>query len=173
MRGSKNGFTLAPPLWLQLARPAGRPPVPRPAAGRRRWGRSGGGSGDGSAGGSKGSKGAAGGDGNAPDLKAELEAAKAKIRELEAKTSGKGGSGKDGDDDPDLNEKVRKDREAREAAGAREKKLEKSLRFTMGAQDFLKQNEALLPQEAADILPRPRRKSSRTPSRRMRRSRPD
>lgn len=99
-----------------------------------------------------GGSGGGSGDGNAPDLKAELEAAKAKIRELEAKTSGKGGSGKDGDDDPDLNEKVRKEREAREAAGAREKKLEKSLRFTMGAQDFLKQNEALLPQEAADIF---------------------
>lgn len=54
--------------------------------------------------------------------------------------------------DEDLTDKVRKDKEAKDKAGSDTKKLEAALKFTMGADLFLKTNEALLPKDISDIF---------------------
>jgi hypothetical protein len=54
--------------------------------------------------------------------------------------------------DPDLGDRARAAREAAERESDRTKRLESSIRFTMGAPDFLKKNESLLPKEVADIF---------------------
>jgi len=106
------------------------------------------------------------------DLKASHEAAvKAqndKIAELEAKIKGgdkkadegKGGAkggganeneGGDGGDDT-LADKARRAREEKEKSGGDVKRIETALTFNMGAQNFVKENEAYLPKDAAEII---------------------
>lgn len=54
--------------------------------------------------------------------------------------------------DDDLEAKAKLAREAKEKSSAREKRLEAAVKFNMQSKDFLKQNEALLPQDAAEIF---------------------
>lgn len=56
------------------------------------------------------------------------------------------------DPDPTLEEKARRERESREKASSRDRRLESAVKFTMQAPDFLRQNESLLPKEVADIF---------------------
>lgn len=86
----------------------------------------------------------------APDLAkeiADLKAANAKLAaDLEA--AGK----KKPADDPDLSEKARLAREAEDKKKGDSKALEKALTFSLKSQEFLKQNESLLPKDVADIF---------------------
>ena len=54
--------------------------------------------------------------------------------------------------DPDLGEKARLEREKLDAASNRDRRLESSVRFNLGASEFLKKNEPLLPKEVKDIF---------------------
>lgn len=82
----------------------------------------------------------------APDPAAELAALKAELAALKAKAPTPPA------DDPDLQEKARKARESSDKDASRTKSLENALKFSLRSSEFLKQNEALLPKEVADIF---------------------
>ncbi len=54
--------------------------------------------------------------------------------------------------DDDLEAKAKLAREAKDKSSARDRRLEAAVKFNMGSKEFLKQNEALLPKEAAEIF---------------------
>lgn len=83
--------------------------------------------------------------------KAELEKSKAELEKRKTK-SDPDPDDQDDDGEDDLASKAKADREAKDKGKAREKSLESALRFTMNSKDFLKQNEALLPKDMADIF---------------------
>lgn len=56
------------------------------------------------------------------------------------------------EEEQDLGQKAKAERDTREKSSARDRRLESALKFNLGAKDFLKQNEALLPTDAADIF---------------------
>lgn len=109
-------------------------------------GTAGGGAGDG-----KGAK--EGGDGGSNTVtltKEQFDALQARIEKLESKA--KGVAGGTNDDDPDLEDRARKEREANAKKKGDQKALEAALRFSLQAENFLKQNASLLPKDAADIF---------------------
>ncbi len=100
--------------------------------------------------------GGGGGTGTKTDPPATPDAAAlaAKIAALEAENATLK-AGKKPDDpkpDDDLAEKARKQREANERTSNDTKALETALKFTMGANTFLKENAGLLPKEINDIF---------------------
>ncbi len=98
----------------------------------------------GASGGSAGGAGANKDGANAPDHAAEIAALKAEIESLK--------SSKPKPEDDDLKEKARKEREASNKDSDRTKKLENALKFNLKSDEFLKQNESLLPKEVRDIF---------------------
>ena len=56
------------------------------------------------------------------------------------------------EDDPDLQKKAAKEREEKDKRNSDSKRLESALKFNLGAQDWLKQNETLLPKNIAGIF---------------------
>jgi hypothetical protein len=84
-------------------------------------------------------------------LSKDLEAAKAKNLELEAKIAALTKK-PDPENDPDLKEKARLQREADDKRANETKALEKALRFSMKSEEFLKINESLLPKDIKDIF---------------------
>lgn len=105
-----------------------------------------GGSGGGGGAGGDGGKGGEG-DGGKPDLAAENAALKARLADLEKKGSGGGGN-----NEGDLSERARQQREADSKKESDHAALESSVRFTLSGKEFLKENEAALPKEVADIF---------------------
>lgn len=55
-------------------------------------------------------------------------------------------------DDEGLDDKARKERESKEKEAANSKLMEKAISFTMGAKDWLKTNEAILPKTVPGIF---------------------
>ncbi len=86
--------------------------------------------------------------GGGDDPAAELARLRAENAALKA---AKDGGGKD-DDDSSLQDKARKEREAREAGSARDKRLTAAIAFDLKSKEFLRTNESLLPKEAGDIF---------------------
>lgn len=87
----------------------------------------------------------------APDMSkmlSDLQAANTALMERLAKLEG---SGKPPADE-DLREKARKQREADDQSSNNSKQLENALRFSMGAETWLKNNSTLLPKDTADIF---------------------
>lgn len=78
--------------------------------------------------------------------KADHDAIMARLAKLEGKGSGDGGG------DQDLLDKARKDREAADKKTGDTKALEDALRFEMGAEAWLKTNQALLPKDVEDVF---------------------
>lgn len=89
-------------------------------------------------------------DAPAPDTAKELEAAKARLAELEAENTKL--KAKPPADETDLKDKARMEREANDKKGADVRALEKALTFNMQSAEFLKKNESLLPKDVADIF---------------------
>lgn len=106
------------------------------------------GAGDGKGGDGKGS-GAGGGD-EVAALRAANAALEARLAKLEGKSGGAGDD--DEGDDEDLSDKARKMRAAEDKKGSDAKALEAALRFNMGAESWLKQNQSLLPKDISDIF---------------------
>ncbi len=96
--------------------------------------------------------GGTGGEGNAPDPAKELADLKAKYADLETKYSALNKKQPDPENDPDLKERARMSREAEDKKKGDSKALEKALTFSLKSQEFLKQNEALLPKDVEDIF---------------------
>ncbi len=86
-----------------------------------------------------------------PDPAAELAALKAENAALKLAAS-KNPHAPKTEEDPGLAERARLAREASDKEAGRTKQLENALKFGMKAPDFLKQNEALLPKDVADIF---------------------
>lgn len=90
-----------------------------------------------------------------PDSAKELEALKTQnadlLKRLEA-LEGKGKQDPPKTDDGDLAEKARKEREAKEKANQDTGKVEKALKFTLSAPEFLKTNATLLPKTIEGIF---------------------
>jgi len=80
----------------------------------------------------------------------ELRASNAALLSRLEKLEGKGKD--DNQDDNDLNEKARLEREAKDKKTNDSKALESALRFSMGAEQWLKTNQGLLPKDVADIF---------------------
>ncbi len=78
------------------------------------------------------------------DLRASNAALEARLAKLEKPNPAP--------DDPELIEKARKQRETDDKKNSDGKALEAALRFNMGAENWLKQNESLLPKGIADIF---------------------
>lgn len=83
---------------------------------------------------------------------AERDAAKAELDKLKAAPPPKKDDEEDPEKDPELREKAAKDRQKKEADAANSKRLETALRYEMRSEQFLKDNEGLLPTEVADIF---------------------
>lgn len=66
-------------------------------------------------------------------------------------------------DDPSLKEKADKEKIDKEKQTADTKAIESAVRFSMGAGDFLKNNESLLPKEVKDIFTQADKKNYATP----------
>lgn len=79
---------------------------------------------------------------------AALQAENAALKAASSKASPK--AGEEGDDD--LAQKARIKREISDKDNARTKNIENALKFSLKSGEFLKQNESLLPKEAADIF---------------------
>jgi hypothetical protein len=139
--------------WMERMILGGMLRAPEGDGGSGGGGGTGGGSGAGGSGGA-GSGGNAGG-GNADHAKQveALTAANKSLEERLAKLEGKGaGGGGGGQDDPDLIEKAKREA-ATKAKGADDaKKIESAIRFSLGAKEWVKQNEALLPKEVSGIF---------------------
>lgn len=91
-----------------------------------------------------------------PDAHKEYIAQRDELAKLKAKPP-KADAEEDEDEDleegdQDLGQKAKASRDAKEKGSARDRRLESALKFNLGAKDFLKQNEALLPTDAADIF---------------------
>jgi hypothetical protein len=83
------------------------------------------------------------------DWKAKYETLEARLAKLE------GGGGEPepkGDDDDDLITKAKKAREAGDKDKNNSKALESALRFSMGADQWLKDNQTILPSEVSEIF---------------------
>lgn len=78
------------------------------------------------------------------ELQSQLSERDRKIAEL----SKSGGSG----DDPDLTDRVRKDREDKAKKDSDSKSIETALTFTLKSDNFLKENESILPSDASEIF---------------------
>lgn len=90
------------------------------------------------------------GDKGAPDLAAKIAALEAENAALKA-AKGKPNAD-DEDDEDDLLSKATKNREKNDRSANDSKAMEAALRFTMGANTFLKDNASLLPKDIADIF---------------------
>lgn len=111
-------------------------------------GKGGGGSGTGGEGG----KGAGGGETDHKKEIGELRTAnEALMKRLEA-LEGKKKTENNPADDPDLAQKAEKDRLAKEKQASDQKAIEAALKFSLGAKDWLKSNESLLPKSVASIF---------------------
>lgn len=86
----------------------------------------------------------------APDLTTVL--ARLDALEKENKALKEKGTPNPNPDDPDLASRARAEAETKAKAEAESKALESALRFSMGAADWLKNNESLLPKNVAGIL---------------------
>lgn len=82
---------------------------------------------------------------------AELKAQNASIMERLDKALGKS-KGTDDEEGDDLKEKARKQRESDDKRSSDNKALEAALKFSMGANDWLKNNQSLLPKDISDIF---------------------
>lgn len=107
-----------------------------------------GGSGDGKGGDGKGGdgkggdgKGGAGGGKSDADVIAELRAENEKL-----KNPGKG------KDDQTLNDRIDAERKEKEKSESNNKALERAMKFTIKSQEFLKENESILPKTANEIF---------------------
>lgn len=103
----------------------------------------GGSSGGSSAGEGKGENGA--GNDELAKLKAENEAFKKELESLKNKKQ---------NDEDSLADKVKKEREEREAKDREAKNIEKALAFNMGSKNWIKDNAALLPKSIGEIFER-------------------
>lgn len=107
-----------------------------------------GGSGDGK-GGKDGSDGGGGGDDIATIVKGLKESNDRMAKELaDLKAAG----GKPDPKDKSLNDRVEEDRKEKDKKAGDSKALEKALTFTLKSQDFLKENESILPKEMGEIF---------------------
>lgn len=96
-----------------------------------------------------------GGGGKPPAENPDLAAIKAEnaalIKRLEALEKG-GGKPAETPEQKSLEEKAKLEREAKEKKTADSKSLESAIRFTMGAKDWVKTNESLLPKTISGIF---------------------
>ncbi len=86
-----------------------------------------------------------------PDAAAELAAVKAELAALKA-GAGKPPANTPPPEDQSLNDKARLQREENERKAGDTKAIEEAVSFSMKAPDFVKQNQAILPAEVAEIF---------------------
>lgn len=85
-------------------------------------------------------------------LQAELNRIKKENEELKKKPPAGGSAGDDDDGDDPLVKKAKKDIEDKKKSGEDAKEVERSVRFNLGLEDFVKTNKTLLPEEIDGIL---------------------
>lgn len=105
-------------------------------------------------GGGSGGAGNKGGEGNVTLTKEQFDALNARIAKLEGSGKG-GGAGEgegEGDKDKDLIDKAKAAQADKDQKITDSKALESALRFSMGAKDWLKNHEALLPKNVSAIF---------------------
>lgn len=87
------------------------------------------------------------------DMKAANAALLARLDKIEGKSKSKDDDSDDDDsDDQDLASKARKQREINDKKNNDSKALEAAIKFNMGAEQWLKTNQSLLPKDVADIF---------------------
>lgn len=73
-------------------------------------------------------------------------------KQIEALKSGNPNPPKKNEEDPDLQERARRERAKADGDSARTRQLENAIKFNLKSEDFLKQNETLLPKDVQDIF---------------------
>ncbi len=93
-----------------------------------------------------------GGDPPKPDPAKDMEALRTQNADLLKRLEAIEAKGKPPKDDPDLIEKEKLEREKKDKETGNTKAIESALRFSLGAKDWLKTNQTLLPKEIEGIF---------------------